>query len=341
METVERPGVAPAYGLAAALTACHFEVIPLKDTFERVAVLPAGSIVTVTASAARGMEPTMALAVRVAAAGYVTVPHLAARSIRDRAHLLDLVVRLEEAGVHRAFVVGGDAGESGEFPDGLSMLRAMDEMGHHFSEVGVPAYPQGHPLIEAEVLRQALLAKQGIASYMTTQLCFDPHAIDGWLRSARADGVRLPLVLGLPGPADMARVVPVPPEEQGAARRGPPPEGLPPGPAGPSAARNDRGPGGRRARAARLHVQPGPRIGRVAGARAGPGGPAIALRRDQPPGDRSAATSAATTARASPTIAQSDWARIGASGSVLIVMMRLAALHPTMCWMAPLMPHAM
>ena len=207
METVERPGVAPAYGLAAALTACHFEVIPLKDTFERVAVLPAGSIVTVTASAARGMEPTMALAVRVTAAGYVTVPHLAARSIRDRAHLLDLVVRLEEAGVHRAFVVGGDAGESGEFPDGLSMLRAMDEMGHHFSEVGVPAYPQGHPLIEAEVLRQALLAKQGIASYMTTQLCFDPHAIDAWLRSARADGVRLPLVLGLPGPAGMARVV--------------------------------------------------------------------------------------------------------------------------------------
>ena len=207
METVERPGVAPANGLAAALTACHFEVIPLKDTFERVRALPAGSIVTVTASAARGMEPTMELAVRVAAAGYVTVPHLAARSIRDRAHLLDLVVRLEEAGVHRAFVVGGDAGEPGEFADGLSMLRAMDEMGHHFQEVGVPAYPQGHPLIETEVLRQALSAKQGIASYKTTQLCFDPAAIDAWLRAARADGVRLPLVLGLPGPADMAKVV--------------------------------------------------------------------------------------------------------------------------------------
>jgi methylenetetrahydrofolate reductase (NADPH) len=207
VETVERSGVAPEYGLAAALSACHFEVIPLKDTFERVAVLPAGSIVTVTASAARGIEPTMELAVRLSAAGYVAVPHLAARSIRDRAHLLDLVVRLEEADVHRAFVVGGDAGEPREFPDGLSMLRAMDEMGHHFQEVGVPAYPQGHPLIDTEVLRQALLAKQGIASYMTTQLCFDPGAIDGWLRAARAEGVRLPLVLGLPGPADMVRVV--------------------------------------------------------------------------------------------------------------------------------------
>src|SRR4029077_18839937 len=95
----------------------------------------------------------------------------------------------EEAGGRRGSVGGAAPAEPGEFPDGLSMLRAMDEMGHHFSEVGVPAYPQGHPLIETEVLRRALLAKQGIASYMTTQLCFDADAIDGWLRAARTDGV--------------------------------------------------------------------------------------------------------------------------------------------------------
>ena len=207
MDTVEAPGVAPAYGMAAALSACHYEVIPLKDTLERVSVLPAGSIVTVTASPIRGIEPTIELSTAVAAAGFVAVPHLAARSIRDRAHLLDLVVRLEEAGVHRAFVVGGDAPEPGQFPDGLSVLRALDETGHHFQEVGVPAYPEGHPLIDREVLRQALLAKRSVASYMTTQLCFDPHAIESWLRSARADGVDLPLVLGLPGPADMAKVI--------------------------------------------------------------------------------------------------------------------------------------
>jgi methylenetetrahydrofolate reductase (NADPH) len=145
--------------------------------------------------------------VRLAGAGYVAVPHLAARSIRDRAHLLDLVVRLEEARVDRAFVVGGDAAEPGEFADGLSMLRALDEAGHHFREVGVPAYPEGHPLIDTEVLRRSLLSKQPIASYMTTQLCFDPGAIERWLRSARADGVTLPLVLGLPGPADLAKVL--------------------------------------------------------------------------------------------------------------------------------------
>jgi methylenetetrahydrofolate reductase (NADPH) len=207
METAERPGLSPGVGLAAAVAVTHFEVIPLKDTMERVAVLPAGSIVTITASAVRGIEPTIGLAVRVAAAGYVAVPHLAARSISDPKHLLDIVERLEEAGVHRAFVVGGDATDPGQFDDGLSMLRAMDEMGHHFQEVGVPSYPEGHPLIDARVLHETLLAKQSIASYMTTQLCFDPAAIASWLRSARADGVTLPLVLGIPGPADLARII--------------------------------------------------------------------------------------------------------------------------------------
>jgi len=207
VDTTERPGVAPASGMAAALAAPHFEVIPLKDTMERVGVLPSGSIVTITSSPVRGIEPTVDLAVRVSEAGYVAVPHLAARSIADRAQLLDIVEQLEQAGVHRAFVVGGDAKEPGEFADGLSMLRAMEEMGHHFQEVGVPAYPEGHPLIETAVLRQSLKAKQSIASYMTTQLCFDPGAIERWLRAARADGVVLPLVLGLPGPADIAKVV--------------------------------------------------------------------------------------------------------------------------------------
>jgi len=32
---------------------------------------------------------------------------------------------------------------------------------------------------------------------------------------------------------------------------------------------------------------------------------------------------------------------IGESGSVLMARIRFAALQPTMCWIAPLMPHAM
>jgi methylenetetrahydrofolate reductase (NADPH) len=127
--------------------------------------------------------------------------------VRDRAHLTEVVARLGSAGISRAFVVAGDAEEPGPYPDGLSLLRELDELGRPFEDVGVPAYPEGHPLIEREVLGRSLLEKQRFASSMTTQLCFDPRALTAWLKRVRADGVRLPVVLGIPGPADLARVV--------------------------------------------------------------------------------------------------------------------------------------
>ncbi len=52
--------------------------------------------------------------------------------------------RAAEAAITRAFVVGGDADEPGEYLDGLSLLEAMREMGHPFETIGCPGYPQGH-----------------------------------------------------------------------------------------------------------------------------------------------------------------------------------------------------
>jgi len=196
----------PAPSVAGALAATQFEVIPLKDAFERASVLPRGACVTVTSSPAKGLEPTLELAERLAAAGYGVVPHLAARSVRDRAHLSDVVARLAEAGITRAFVVAGDGEEPGAYPDGLSLLRALDEAGRPFDDVGIPGYPEGHPLIADDVLLRALLDKQAFASSMTTQLCFDPEAVRAWVARMRAAGVQLPMILGLPGPADLVRV---------------------------------------------------------------------------------------------------------------------------------------
>jgi methylenetetrahydrofolate reductase (NADPH) len=198
--------VTPPRTLASVLSSAQFEVIPLRDAFDRAAVLPRGSCVTVTSSPTKGLEPTVALAERLAGAGYSVVPHLAARSVRDRSHLVEVVGRLEASGVRRAFVVAGDAEEPGPYPEGLSLLRALDETGHPFDEVGVPGYPDGHPTIAAPALQRALLDKQPFASYVITQLCFDPASIVAWIRSARAAGLRLPVVLGIPGPADLVRV---------------------------------------------------------------------------------------------------------------------------------------
>ena len=193
--------------LAAVMRAPTFELVPLKNALEQASFLPAGATVSVTASPAKGIEATVELCEQLQGLGFRAVPHLSARMIRDRAHLADLIAWLENAGVDRAFIVGGDAKEPGDFPDGLSLLREMAEIGHPLSEIGIPCYPQGHAFIADAPLLEALRAKADFASYMTTQLCFDPAAIRSWLADRREEGLALPVHIGLPGVAEPQRLL--------------------------------------------------------------------------------------------------------------------------------------
>ena len=188
--------------LARLLRAPTFELVPLKNAMDQAAFLPPGATVSVTASPAKGIEATIALCEQLQARGFRAVPHLSARMIHDRRHLIDLVARLEDAGVDRAFVVGGDEKEPGDYADGLSLLREMAAIGHPLAEIGIPCYPQGHPFIADGPILDALRAKAEFASYMTTQLCFDPGAIATWVASRRAEGLALPIHVGVPGVAE-------------------------------------------------------------------------------------------------------------------------------------------
>ncbi len=184
-----------------------FELIPLKNVRDQAAALPRGAAVSVTASPGKGIEATVELAVELEGTGLRAIPHLSARMIRDRAHLAALLDRLAGAGIDRAFVVGGDADEPGEFPDGLSLLRAMADLGRLPNDVGVPCYPQGHPDIPDDALLQALRDKAPFAQYMTTQLCFDPKAIATFIADRRRDGIELPVKIGIPGVAEIPKLL--------------------------------------------------------------------------------------------------------------------------------------
>jgi methylenetetrahydrofolate reductase (NADPH) len=163
--------------------------------------------VSVTASPTKGLEATVALASQLRAEGFAVVPHLSARMVRDRDHLCDLVAVLRDAGVDRAFVVGGDEKEPGAYVDGLALLRELAEVGHPFAEIGIPCYPQGHAFIADGPLLDALRAKAEFATYMTTQLCFDPTAISTWIAARRAEGLGLPVHVGVPGVAEPQKLL--------------------------------------------------------------------------------------------------------------------------------------
>jgi methylenetetrahydrofolate reductase (NADPH) len=198
-----------ASAVAALLRRPLFELIPLRDALERAEALPSGAATTVTASPSHGIEATISLCEALVARGHDATPHLAAHMFRDRQHLEDVLARCRTAGMRSAFVVGGDAKDRGELHDGLALLRAMEELGHPFTSVGVAGYPEGHPAIPEERLLDALLAKQEHATHVTTQMTFDGDAISSWIDRIRAAGVTLPVHLGVPGAVKIRRLVPI------------------------------------------------------------------------------------------------------------------------------------
>jgi methylenetetrahydrofolate reductase (NADH) len=193
--------------LGRVLTDPTWELIPLKNAREQAAAVPAGGSVSVTASPAKGIEATVELAAALQAGGLRATPHLSARMIRDDAHLRAVLDAVVAAGIEQVFVVGGDADEPGAFLDGLSLLEAMADLGRLPGRIGIPCYPQGHPDIPDDRLLAALHAKARFASSMTTQLCFDAGAIAEWLAARRAEGITLPVRIGLPGVAAIPKLL--------------------------------------------------------------------------------------------------------------------------------------
>lgn len=202
----------PAAGVRAVpdlLRASRFEVLPLDGVEQQVLEhVPPEVTLTVTVSPTRGLEPTLAMAERLLGHGYEVVPHISARLVRDAAHLEELVSRLCEAGVEDVFVVAGDAQEPhGAYAGAADLLVALDELGRPFDRVGITGYPESHPLIDDETTIAAMFAKARHATYITSQVCFDPAVTAAWIENVWARGTRLPIYVGIPGVVGRAKLL--------------------------------------------------------------------------------------------------------------------------------------
>src|SRR5215210_5160869 len=195
--------------LVEALRRPRYEVIPLPGVEELVVEhVPKHVKLTVTASPKKGIGPTLELAERLSGEGFEVAPHLSARLVRGGAHLGEILARLGEVDIRDVFVVAGDAPEpAGEFEGSEALLEAMDEIGHGLEEVGITGYPESHPLISDEVTIQAMYKKAPHATYITSQICFDPEVINGWVLRVRRRGVGLPIYVGMPGAVSMTKLM--------------------------------------------------------------------------------------------------------------------------------------
>jgi methylenetetrahydrofolate reductase (NADPH) len=154
-----------------------------------------------------GLDRTIEMAERLTAEGYSVVPHLAARMVSGRSELAELVDRLKRAGVTSIFVPGGDADTAGDYPDALSMLEDLTALGNPFTDIGVAGYPESHPTIHDDLTVQSMWDKRRHATYIVSNLTFDPAVIKDWVHRMRLRGITLPLLLGLPGPVDRAKLL--------------------------------------------------------------------------------------------------------------------------------------
>jgi methylenetetrahydrofolate reductase (NADPH) len=209
MEARSAPPQAPQARLAELILASRYEVIPLGGVEEQLLEhVPRDVTLTITASPVKGIDITLEHAERFTAHGYTVVPHIAARQVRDRAHLAEIVQRLDAIGVRDVLAIAGDADHpAGEFASTLELLTALDESGHPFSELGIAGYPESHPLIDDATTIAAMFEKSRFATYIASQICFDPQVTMRWVDAVWARGTRLPILVGLPGVVPRAKLL--------------------------------------------------------------------------------------------------------------------------------------
>lgn len=206
----EEPRAPAADALGALLDDHSVEVTPAQVSAGGVdRFLARGTRVFIPWLPGAAADGTVAAAAELRERGMVPVPHVAARAMPDTGSLDRLLRRLRsEAAVDRILVVGGDvASPEGPFDSALGVLETDLLSEHGIARAGIGGYPEGHPRVSDDELLDALLRKQdratqaGLDAFVVTQFAFDAAPVIDWLRRARAAGVRLPVHVGVPGPA--------------------------------------------------------------------------------------------------------------------------------------------
>lgn len=204
----DRPSAPERHALAQAVHESYMEVFPSASVEQRLEVLEPRSYVAITCSPTHGVDATLELTGRVVRRGFRVVPHVAAKSVRDHGHLRDIVRRLADLGVDSLFVPGGDARHPlGPYATAAQLLQDLAALDHPFRHIGVAAHPEGHPSVDPETLLLELAAKQAVANYLVTQMCFDASVLAAWLRMIRGRGITMTAWIGLPGVFDRAALL--------------------------------------------------------------------------------------------------------------------------------------
>jgi methylenetetrahydrofolate reductase (NADPH) len=186
----------------------RFEVLPFPRSLQEAAQLPEKVRLTVTCSPKHGPDRSVEVAAQLRALGHQVTVHVAARMVRDRAHLDAILGAMADAGADDLFLIGGDADPPhGQYASAVELIDVVAGHPRRPPTIGIAGYPEGHPMISEEALQLALAHKSRFADYVTTQMCFDDQALFTWVARQREGGLTLPVLIGMPGKVSRTKLL--------------------------------------------------------------------------------------------------------------------------------------
>ena len=213
---------APVSGrLSAFLDGFSIEVMP--RTAEKIEsfrdILPEGTRVYVAHIEGTPIEDMVATAKRIAGEGFPVMPHFPARIIKDEATLADWIARYQgEANVDQALLLAGGVDKPhGAFSDSMQLLEsgAFDKAG--FKRLHVGGHPEGNKdidpdgsdanVMEAIRWKNAFQERTDAEMAIATQFCFESAPVIEWADRLKAEGVTLPIHIGVAGPAKLQTLI--------------------------------------------------------------------------------------------------------------------------------------
>jgi len=198
----------------AAVFAGHFSLEATRPTAAEIAeladIVPPATPIYFSAVPTITRQEVIAAAASLRKAGLEPIIHVAARRLASAADLQELLAGLRgDADVRRLLVIGGDVDTPGAFADALAVIQKGRLRETGIEEIGIGAYPEGHPRIPAARLESALDEKiaaataQGLRVHIVSQFSFSPERILAWLRQVRASGIGKPIKIGMAGPTSV------------------------------------------------------------------------------------------------------------------------------------------
>ncbi|WP_295314226.1 methylenetetrahydrofolate reductase [Roseobacter sp.] len=218
-ETAMPEGVSPE--TEAFLQDYSIEVMP--RTAEKVEnfrdLLPAGTRVYIAHIEGTPIDEMVATAARLNAYGFPVMPHFPARIIKDRATLADWIARYQgEADVKQALLLaGGVTTPLGDFDSSMQLMETglFDAAG--FTRLHVAGHPEGNRDIDADgsmtnvsaalKWKNEFQTRTDAKMAIATQFAFDAKPIIRWADALKADGITLPVHIGIAGPAKLQTLI--------------------------------------------------------------------------------------------------------------------------------------